>query len=49
VLASEGVDTDVVAVDAELSVRCWQRGLRVVCGPEAMLVHHYEFNRNLRK
>ena len=32
--------------DAELSVRCWQRGLRVVFVPEAVVVHRYEFSRN---
>jgi GT2 family glycosyltransferase len=32
--------------DAELSLRCWQRGLRVVYVPEARVVHRYEFSRN---
>ncbi len=32
--------------DAELSVRCWQRGLRVVFVPEAVVIHRYEFSRN---
>lgn len=35
--------------DAELSVRCWQRGLRVVFVPDAVVIHRYEFSRNLRK
>jgi GT2 family glycosyltransferase len=35
--------------DAELSVRCWQRGLRVVFVPEAVIVHRYEFSRNPEK
>lgn len=35
--------------DAELSLRCWQRGLRVVFVPEAVIVHRYEFSRNPRK
>ena len=32
--------------DAELSLRCWQRGLRVVYVPDAVVVHHYEFHRH---
>ena len=32
--------------DAELSLRCWQQGLRVVYVPEAVVAHHYEFARN---
>jgi GT2 family glycosyltransferase len=32
--------------DAELSLRCWQRGLRVVYVPEAAVRHRYEFSRN---
>jgi GT2 family glycosyltransferase len=32
--------------DAELSLRCWQRGWRVVYVPEAVVVHRYEFSRN---
>jgi GT2 family glycosyltransferase len=32
--------------DAELSLRCWQRGLRVVFVPAAVVVHHYEFDRH---
>lgn len=35
--------------DAELSLRCWQRGLPVVFVPEATVVHHYEFSRNPNK
>lgn len=35
--------------DAELSLRCWQRGLRVVYVPEAVVAHHYEFHRNPHK
>src|SRR5207247_2338559 len=31
--------------DVELSLRCWQRGLRCVYVPEAVVVHHYEFSR----
>ncbi len=35
--------------DAELSLRCWQRGLRVVYVPDAVVAHHYEFHRNPNK
>lgn len=35
--------------DAELSLRCWQRGLRVVYVPESVIVHRYEFSRNPQK
>lgn len=35
--------------DAEMSLRCWQRGLRVVYVPEAVIAHHYEFSKNPRK
>lgn len=35
--------------DAELSVRCWQLGLRVVYVPEAIVVHRYQLSRNARK
>lgn len=35
--------------DTELSWRCWQRGLRVVYVPDAVVVHRYEFSRNPRK
>ncbi|MDN5895338.1 MAG: glycosyltransferase family 2 protein [Nocardioides sp.] len=32
--------------DTELSLRCWQRGWRVVFVPEAVVLHRYEFSRN---
>ena len=32
--------------DTELSLRCWQRGWRVVFVPEAVALHRYEFSRN---
>jgi GT2 family glycosyltransferase len=32
--------------DAELSLRSWQRGWRVVYVPDAVVLHHYEFSRN---
>jgi GT2 family glycosyltransferase len=35
--------------DAELSVRCWQHGLRVRYVPQAVIVHRYEFSRNPEK
>jgi GT2 family glycosyltransferase len=35
--------------DTELSLRCWQRGLRVVFVPDAVVVHRYEFSRNAQK
>lgn len=35
--------------DAELSLRCWQQGLRVVYVPEAVVIHRYEFSRNRAK
>lgn len=35
--------------DVELSLRCWQRGLRVVYVPDAVAVHHYEFSRHPSK
>lgn len=35
--------------DAELSMRVWQRGLRVRYVPDAVVVHRYEFSRNRRK
>ena len=35
--------------DAELSLRCWQRGWRVVYVPDAVVTHRYEFSRNPRK
>lgn len=35
--------------DADISIRCWQRGLRVVYVPQAVVTHHYEFSRNPQK
>lgn len=35
--------------DAELSLRSWQVGRRVVYVPEAVVWHRYEFSRNRRK
>jgi GT2 family glycosyltransferase len=35
--------------DTELSVRCWQRGLRVVYVPAATVTHRYQFSRNPAK
>jgi GT2 family glycosyltransferase len=35
--------------DADLSIRCWHQGLRVVYVPDAVVVHRYEFSRNERK
>lgn len=35
--------------DADLSLRAWQRGLRVRYVPEAVVAHHYEFGRNPMK
>ena len=35
--------------DAELSLRCWQQGLRVVYVPDAVVTHRYEFSRNPSK
>jgi GT2 family glycosyltransferase len=35
--------------DTEMSLRCWQRGLRVVYVPEAVIAHNYEFSKNPRK
>jgi GT2 family glycosyltransferase len=32
--------------DTDLSIRAWQRGLRVVFVPDAEVVHRYEFARN---
>jgi GT2 family glycosyltransferase len=32
--------------DADLSLRCWQRGWEVVFVPSAVVVHRYEFSRN---
>ncbi|MEO7571635.1 MAG: glycosyltransferase family 2 protein [Acidimicrobiales bacterium] len=35
--------------DADLSLRCWLRGLRVVYLPAAVVEHRYEFSRNPAK
>lgn len=35
--------------DAEISIRTWQAGLRVVNVPDAIALHRYEFSRNPRK
>lgn len=35
--------------DTELSLRCWQRGWRVVYVPDAVVLHRYEFSRNDQK
>ncbi len=35
--------------DADLSLRCWQRGWSVVFVPEAIVAHRYEFSRNPTK
>lgn len=35
--------------DTDLSIRAWQRGLRVVFEPSAVVLHHYEANRNESK
>lgn len=35
--------------DAELSLRCWQRGLSVRYVPDAVVLHRYEFSRNPTK
>ena len=35
--------------DAELSWRCWQRGLRVHYVPDAVGLHRYEFDREAAK
>jgi GT2 family glycosyltransferase len=35
--------------DAEISIRTWQAGLRVVNVPDAIAVHRYEFGRNPNK
>lgn len=35
--------------DADLSLRTWRLGLRVVSVPDAVLVHRYEFSRNSNK
>ena len=35
--------------DTELSLRCWQRGLKVMFVPHAIVLHDYEFSRNPSK
>ncbi|TNH29758.1 glycosyltransferase family 2 protein [Micromonospora orduensis] len=35
--------------DTELSLRLWQRGLRLEYVPDAVVLHHYEFSRNALK
>ena len=35
--------------DTELSLRCWQRGLKVMFIPSAVVLHDYEFSRNATK
>ena len=35
--------------DTDLSLRCWQRGWRVVLVPDAVVLHRYEFSRNPQK
>ncbi len=35
--------------DADLSIRTWRLGLRVLSVPDAVLVHRYEFSRNTNK
>lgn len=35
--------------DVELSLRCWQRGRSVVYVPDAIALHHYDFQRNPTK
>lgn len=46
-----GFDEDFFAYyeDADLSLRCWLRGLRVVFLPGAIVAHRYEFSRNPEK
>lgn len=46
-----GFEADFFAYyeDADLSLRCWLRGLRVVYVPEAVVHHRYEFSRNPEK
>lgn len=46
-----GFDADFFGYyeDADLSLRCWLRGLRVVFLPTAVVVHRYEFSRNPTK
>lgn len=49
--ALDGFDNEFFAYheDADLSLRCWQRGLTVVYVPDAVIVHRYEFSRNSLK
>lgn len=35
--------------DADLSLRCWQRGWSILYVPEAVILHRYEFSRNTLK
>jgi GT2 family glycosyltransferase len=35
--------------DTEISLRIWQRGLTVEYVPAAVVLHHYEFSRNVNK
>ena len=35
--------------DADLSLRCWERGQPIVYVPDAVVVHRYEFSRNALK
>jgi GT2 family glycosyltransferase len=35
--------------DTEISLRIWQRGLTVEYVPDAVVLHHYEFSRNVNK
>jgi GT2 family glycosyltransferase len=35
--------------DADLSLRCWLRGFKIVYVPDSVVVHRYEFSRNSRK
>lgn len=46
-----GFDEDFFAYyeDADISLRCWLRGLRVVYLPGAVVTHRYEFSRNPEK
>lgn len=46
-----GFDPDFFAYyeDADLSLRCWQQGKRVVYVPSAVVLHRYEFSRNPEK
>lgn len=35
--------------DLEISIRCWQVGLKVIYVPDAVVFHHYDFARNAQK